>query len=951
MTDTNVVGSAAFELRASKDKIPADLEDAKRIILESAKKTEAELGDIVGTGTEKGAKKAAAALKEPQAAGVEAGNAIRDSMQKAGAEIGEAVAKGAGKAKAELEQLAQKAREVQQIKLPTPTIPTEATHTLTTNPINGVQSWAPNDLAGPRSVREPSTAGVTAPELKQTAEAAKETAEAVADIAPAADSGAAGLGRLAGGSAVAGLAAGALIGGAVLVTKTLFDMGRAAMQSAGEISDSAKKIGVSTDTLQEFRHVAVSIGEDAGAADQALGSFAEKLAAAGSGLSKEAIKDFAALRITPEQIKSFKSTEEALDFVIDRIEGLKSETDRLDIANRLGLGPLALALKGNAGEIARLRDEAQKLGLVMDAELVRRGAEAQSQFETLSRVIDVQLKSAFVDLAPAIVTAIGLISQLATALGDALDQWRNLDAKTGRGLDKERASLVSERDAIASQFGTRPLNGQRVIARPITGGTYTTPAGERLRAPVLGNGNAPVLPSGSNDNFGIFERRDRRVYLDAGEQFDAAQRRIAAIDDERADRNVRNAAPIRQDRAGGTNLVVPPGRTRQDHSAEREARRAERVQEEINRLKSRELQIAQDDLLTVQQRYDLREQELRLARAGEDADLKSRLARKDLNQSEFDQLTAQNTINRNLEDRIGSDLLGRDLADERLAQERALSDLTADLLSLQSGAARTAGERRRIEIEMLEMAQEQRRKDLKLRAEREQWSPERLAEALGKLDQIDQGERKATNKATMSPLEEWRDRSLNDAKEVEEAYERIAANGLDALNSGIVDAIMNTKSLGETFSSVAKQILADLLSISVRRGITEPLADMLFGGSGSGSGGGIGSSIFSAIKSALKIPGFSSGVSNFGGGLAYVHAGEILANLPSGTDVIPAHAVQAMGSKASAPQVLRIEPSKWFDVRAAEASAPQSAAAFSTARKTVPSDMARTDRYTLGRRR
>ena len=164
---------------------------------------------------------------------------------------------------------------------------------------------------------------------------------------------------------------------------------------------------------------------------------------------------------------------------------------------------------------------------------------------------------------------------------------------------------------------------------------------------------------------------------------------------------------------------------------------------------------------------------------------------------------------------------------------------------------------------------------------------------------------------------------------------------------------MNTKSLGETFSSVAKQILADLLSISVRRGITEPLADMLFGGSGSGSGsgGGIGASIFSAIKSTLRIPGFSSGVSNFGGGLAYVHAGEILANLPSGTDVIPAHAVQAMGSKASAPQVLRIEPSKWFDVRAAEASAPQSAAAFSTARKTVPSDMARTDRYTLGRRR
>lgn len=291
---------------------------------------------------------------------------------------------------------------------------------------------------------DPRTTGVTAPELKQTAEAAKEATKAVADIAPAADSGAAGLGRLAGGSAVAGLAAGALIGGAVLVTKTLFDMGRAAMQSAGEISDSAKKIGVSTDTLQEFRHVAVSIGEDAGAADQALGSFADKLAAAGSGLSKEAVKDFAALRITPEQIKSFKTTEEALDFVIERIEGLKSETDRADIAKRLGLGALSVALKGNAGEIARLRDEAHALGVVMDSELIRRGAEAQSQFEVLSRVIDGQLKSAFLDIAPAIIAAISLVAALAKALGDAMDAWRDLENKTSRGLQQEAIRLSAE---------------------------------------------------------------------------------------------------------------------------------------------------------------------------------------------------------------------------------------------------------------------------------------------------------------------------------------------------------------------------------------------------------------------------------------------------------------------------------------------------------------------------
>jgi hypothetical protein len=41
----------------------------------------------------------------------------------------------------------------------------------------------------------------------------------------------------------------------------------------------------------------------------------------------------------------------------------------------------------------------------------------------------------------------------------------------------------------------------------------------------------------------------------------------------------------------------------------------------------------------------------------------------------------------------------------------------------------------------------------------------------------------------------------------------------------------------------------------------------------------------------IGAPSFASGVTDFRGGLAYVHAGEVLANLPRGTDVIPRSAV------------------------------------------------------------
>jgi hypothetical protein len=46
--------------------------------------------------------------------------------------------------------------------------------------------------------------------------------------------------------------------------------------------------------------------------------------------------------------------------------------------------------------------------------------------------------------------------------------------------------------------------------------------------------------------------------------------------------------------------------------------------------------------------------------------------------------------------------------------------------------------------------------------------------------------------------------------------------------------------------------------------------------------------------SVPKIPKFAGGVENFGGGLAYVHKGEVLANLPPGTDVIPRNRVDNM---------------------------------------------------------
>lgn len=650
-----------------------------------------------------------------------------------------------------------------------------------------------------------------------------------------------GIGRMARGAVVALTALVSLLG---LAAAGALNLGIQGMRMADQISDTARRIGIGTNALQEWRFVASRAGEDAKAADRALESFATKLAQATAGVSKEASRAFGLIGLGQDDLRRFRSTEDALDAVVDKIGDLKREADRVAVAEALGLGPLADALRDGSDEVARLRDEARELGIVMDAEMIRRASQAQEQFDTLAQVIDIHLKGAFIDLAPAILKAIELVAQLAADLSDAMDQWRALDARTGRGLQSERSRLVAERDAIADIYGARPLDREVVAARAIEGGNYSVvqPSDAnrtRGRHGLLPGGHTQLPsagPSGNSITGGLdfLENRPRTRLVYAGEQFDAAQRRIAEIDAEMARRRELDS-PQRQDRDTGSNVIIPPGRTRVDRSAERaaerEARRAERVEQEIYRARARALGIYDRETATVQERFDIEQAQVELEREAQREQLASRRARGDITQAEFDQLSLLQAQTETMEDRVAADVLSRDLADERLAQERMLSDLTAQLISLQSGAARSAAERRRLELELLEITQQQRRDALRRDLERNpNLSAADRETALNRLDSIDKAERSAVERQSMGPLEAWRDRSLQTADEIREAYEDVAARGLDSLNSGLVDAIMNTRSLGEVFSNVARQIIADLAAIAVRQSITEPLANMLFGG-------------------------------------------------------------------------------------------------------------------------
>jgi hypothetical protein len=221
-------------------------------------------------------------------------------------------------------------------------------------------------------------------------------------------------GNVLGSFGAAGVVAAAGMGAlAVAVTQA-----KDAMRFADEIDDAANKLNVGVEALQEYRYAIVQVGGEAKDADAALDGFQKKL---GEGLAGgRSMKWFEQLKLDEADLRAFKSTDEALQTVIERIADLSTEAERAAVAEKLGLGPMIPLLRDGSEEVARLRQAAKDLGYVMDEDLINKGAEANQKFEDLSYVVGIQLKTSFVELSDEVVDFTGHLADALTGLNDFL---------------------------------------------------------------------------------------------------------------------------------------------------------------------------------------------------------------------------------------------------------------------------------------------------------------------------------------------------------------------------------------------------------------------------------------------------------------------------------------------------------------------------------------------------
>lgn len=263
------------------------------------------------------------------------------------------------------------------------------------------------------------------------------------------------------------------------------------------------------------------------------------------------------------------------------------------------------------------------------------------------------------------------------------------------------------------------------------------------------------------------------------------------------------------------------------------------------------------------ERADIEFELLGLERASEQAALDEALRKKDIGKQEYDArkdildklygqaqtesdandilVQANNSLYAKMIKRRQAEQEDRDAAE--LA--RLEHGLRQDALRYEYDMATNRADRLRLAKQMIDGDIEARRVQLESIAANKALSDaerERARIALAALETERKRGYGAAEQDHMSPLEAYRKEISDSTSNMNDQYESIAVSGLKSLNDGLTDAIVNSKSLGDVFKNVAKQIIADLIRIAIQQTIVNALMSAIpgFGGFGGGGGGSIG---------------------------------------------------------------------------------------------------------------
>lgn len=493
----------------------------------------------------------------------------------------------------------------------------------------------------------------------------------------------------------AGVAAAAALGAVAMAVTASFD----AMHRAADLTDAADRIGITTTELQRWGYVA----DEAGVQTQSFQGNLEKLngvlGAFKLGIGDAKLKPiFEELGITKEQLAGVQTADQLMLILADTLGQVQDRAKQVKFARALGVEESLPILRLGAAEIKNMGDAAEDLGLVLDQDMNKRLDEADRKMEIAGQQMRILRDTAVGPLGEAFADATGYLAGLAV-------EFSKIEAKAPQWLQVMnalgRAMPLSGTYQRAAEYVVGRINKGRTANAPDPLGGYDLSS---LSSDLRG------IAAGGGGGF------DPKGHTGGG----SSKASKAASEAAKAERE-----------------------------AEQRRQRGERVADQIDKLSDDVLKEMEGEYRTIAERHgfardrledEARERDLAIQRGQEEfartkglrgiSDVEAAILRE-----KEGQLTAAKLENDRQKER-------REQAARRLEDDATAAQAAADMLGIEADLAKTAGERARIQREILIIEQKIARDRLEqqLRNDNE-LSDGQIAAQLGALDRRQAGER------------------------------------------------------------------------------------------------------------------------------------------------------------------------------------------------------------------
>lgn len=629
-------------------------------------------------------------------------------------------------------------------------------------------------------------------------------------------------------TAIAGITAAISVG-------TLTALVGRALDYAGSLGEVAQQLGVTTQQLQVYRYAAGQVGISQEEMDKSLSKLSKTIGEAVAG-GKQQSTVFRELGIALKGANGdILTAGDAIPKIADALEKVKDPAIRARVETELfgrAGQKLDTLLSGGSGAIDNLRNAAQDLGIVLSEDQIQNADRTADKLTELKTVLEANIAGAVANNASAIYDFVNALERLVAKIPETITWLRKLNDDFNIAFYTSRQALPYLTPEARKEAQTQINNarGDKAIATIQDAWRKGNDAQRKALEPfipdnvraALGLGSSASTPRGGGGNTGLIN--------------------------------------VPRGGGGGSRRRGGGGGRSGDAEADRRARAERRYEDELDRIRADQLNTEAELTGSIKARY-----EANIARLDSEKSAFTRQVNgeKELNDKQKKELITAKDAEIEQEKKLEMQKYQADIAEEAYTRAKDLLDSQAEELQSQLDLATTVKERRDLEMKLLEIRKQQERADLQRVLDTAPTGSESYANAerrMGGLDSKYQGLAAGVAARNLTPWQQFEKDLKTTASQIDVEFEGIAVKGLQDFNDGLVDAIVNGKSIGDVFKSVIKQIEADVIHLALTMAENE-----IFGGGSGGKKGGFFSSLLSVFSSAGSSFGGGSGGHSFGG--------------------------------------------------------------------------------------